>query len=173
MEFVLTIDAEAFKASLDTTGQKVDAAVKVAANMIASMMRDAVAADIQSAGKFGSTYLESLRVTAEDNVITTKLDAPGADLFEDGGTISGNPLLWLPISGTDAEGVQASNYGDKLFSVNRKDGGVPLLFSIKDRAPKYFGVPSVQIPKKFHIAETEIKVMEKFPEIFNAALRDA
>jgi hypothetical protein len=172
LEFTVTINAEAFKKSLDNEAEKYDAAFKVAANMIASMMKTAVRDDIRSAGGFGDKYLSGLSVEVEDNVITTTLDAPGANIFEDGGTIKGRPLLWLPLSGTDAVGIPASAYGDQLFSVNRKTGGVPLLFSIKDHAPKYFGVPSVEIPKKFHIAETQVKVMEHFPEIFKDALRE-
>jgi hypothetical protein len=164
------IDSDAFKRSIDGVAENYEAAFKVATNMIASMVRDAVTADIKSAGNFGSDFLGGLSVTTEDNEIITTLDTPGAEIFESGGTIHGHPLLWLPISGTDAEGVQASDYGDQLFSVNRLAGGPPLLFSIKDRAPKYFGVPSVNIPKKFHIAETQLKVMENFPDIFEAAL---
>jgi len=174
VDFTLTIDADAFKKSIETTADKYDAAFKVATNMIASMMLQEVTADIKSAGNFDDKYLEGLSVTVDDdNTITTSIDAPGADIFETGGTISGHPLLWLPISGTDAEGIQAHDYGDQLFSVNRKAGGVPLLFSIKDRAPKYFGVPSVTIPKKFHIAEIRTKVMENFADTFERALKEA
>lgn len=173
MDFKLTINSDAFKASLDKTADNYEAAFAVAANMIASMMLQEVSADIRSAGNFGEKYLEGLSVTVEDNTITTTLDAPGAAIFESGGTISGHPLLWLPISGTDAVGIPASEYGDKLFSVNRKIGGVPLLFSVRDHAPKYFGVPSVTIPKKFHIAEVQERVMQSFAETFDQALKEA
>lgn len=171
MEFEFKLDTSAFKDSFEVAGDKYNTALKTAANMIASMLREQIGADIASAGNFGSQYAQGLTVTVENTKITTKLDAPGADIFEKGGTIHGKPLLWLPISGTDAVGIQASEYGDKLFSVNRQAGGVPLLFSVKDRAPKYFGVPSVNIPKKFHIAEIQNRVMEQFPAIFETALK--
>lgn len=168
MQIAFTIDEAAFKASVDQIRDHFDQAIAVSKNMIASMMKTEVDADIKSAGAFGAEY--DTKVDISGDTITTTVDGPGASVFETGGTIHGKPLLWLPLSGTDAEGVQASSYGDKLFSVTRKNGGVPLLFSIKDRAPKYFGVPSVNIPKKFHVAEIQDRVMSNFPDIFERAL---
>ncbi len=170
MQISFTVKTDAFKTGIDNTRDRFDQAFATSLNMVASMMKEAVTNDIAGAGKFGSDYTDQLSVTVEGTKITTRIDAPGAALFERGGVIHGKPLLWLPISGTDAEGIQASNYGDKLFSVNRKAGGVPLLFSVKDHAPKYFGVPSVTISKKFHIAEIEQRVMAGFREIFDNAL---
>ncbi len=170
LEVSIKFNSDDFVKSIDTVRDRYSQALAVAKNMIASLMLTAVRADIQSAGAFKGPFLEKVTVTVEGDSIKTTVDAPGASIFETGGTIHGKPLLWLPISGTDAEGTQARDYGDQLFSVNRKSGGVPLLFSIKDHAPKYFGVPSVNISKKFHIAETEQRVMESFPDIVEAAL---
>ncbi len=171
MEMSIEIDTDAFKKSIDEVRDRYDQAISVAKNMIASLMKSAVTADVQGAGNFGNRFLQGLSVTVDGDTITTKLDAPGALIFEKGGVIEGKPLLWLPITGTDAVGIPASSYGDQLFSVNRKTGGAPLLFSVKDHAPKYFGVPSVTIPKKFHIEETEQRVMDGFKEIFEEALK--
>jgi hypothetical protein len=170
LEFSVKIDADAFKSSIDDTADRYEEAFATAKNMIASMMLSEVTKDIQSAGNFGGKFLSGLSVTVDGDTITTTLDAPGANVFEEGGTIHGNPLLWLPISGTDAEGIQASDYGDQMFSVNRKAGGPPLLFSMRDRSPKYFGVPSVEIPKKFHIGEIQTRVMDNFLDVFQTAL---
>lgn len=170
MELSFEIETAAFKNSIDETRDRFDQAFSVAKNMIASMMKTRVSEDIRRAGNFGDKFLSGLSVEVDGDMITTTINSPGAGIFETGGTIHGAPLLWLPLSGTDAEGIQASNYGDKLFSVNRKTGGVPLLFSIKDRAPKYFGVPSVNIPKKFHIEEIQKAVMDDFKEVFDNAL---
>jgi hypothetical protein len=172
VDISFTVDTSAFKASLDQKAAEFETAFSVALNMIASMMEKEISLDIRNSGKFGDEYLENLSVEVEGNTITATLDDPNASIFETGGTINGNPLLWLPISGTDAEGIQASNYGDQLFSVNRVAGGVPLLFSVKDRAPKYFGVPSVTIPKKFHIAEIVVGVMQEFPSVLKDALNE-
>jgi hypothetical protein len=166
------IDAEAFKKGIDDAAERYEEAFEASKNIVASMMLAHITTDIQNAGRFGSQFLAGLSVEVTDDGIVTTLDAPGADLFENGGTINGKPLLWLPISGTDAVGIPPSEYGDKLFSVNRTAGGVPLLFSVKDHAPKYFGVPSVTIPKKFHIAEIQKVVMENFKDILEGALNE-
>jgi hypothetical protein len=172
VQFDFRINTEGFVKSLEEYHDQHEAAFEVAKNMVASMMREEVTADIKSAGKFGDDYLQGLKVEVDGDIIRTTIDAPGANIFETGGTIEGKPLLWLPISGTDAEGIQASDYGDKLFSVNRKAGGPPLLFSIKDRAPKYFGIPSVTIPQKFHVNLIQQQVMQNWPHILNEALNN-
>lgn len=172
MEIDFKIDTTAFKASIDRVGENYEAAFATAKNMIASMMLEEVTEDIRSAGNFGERFLGGLTVKVDGEAIVTTLDAPGALIFEQGGTIEGNPLLWIPFSGTDAEGVQAKDYGDQLFSVNRNAGGPPLLFSVADRSPKYFGVPSVTIPKKFHIGEIQSRVMDNFEAIFQEAVRN-
>jgi hypothetical protein len=170
MEFSITVDSEAFKKSLVDVSAKYETAFDTALNMIASMIKIRGDADIQGAGNFSEAYTAGLKVTVDGNRIITMLDEPGAGLFETGGTIQGNPLLWIPISGTDAAGIQAKNYGGGLFSVNRKAGGVPLLFSRRDRAPKYFGIASVNIPKKFHLEEIQLDVMSNFKAVFESAL---
>ena len=166
MEFSVTVNSDEFKNSIDATRDRYAQAFAVTRNMIASMMQTQVAADVSTAGKYPS---DAVTTAVNGESIVTSIDLPGADILERGGTIYGHPLLWIPFSGTDAEGVQASAYGDQLFSVNKKTGGVPMLFSIKDRAPKYFGVPNVRVPKKFHVAEIQQRVMAQLADIFNAA----
>lgn len=167
MQFSITIDSDAFKKSIDEKRDRYSQAMAVSKNMIASMMQAAVASDVASAGKYDT---KAVSTSVDGDEVVTTIDLPGAALLETGGTIFGKPLLWLPFSGTDAEGVQASNYGDKLFSVNRPTGGVPLLFSIRDHQPKYFGVPNVHVPKKFHVADIEQRVMAQYKDIFEASL---
>lgn len=167
MSLEIKIDSEGFKRSIDETRDRYAQAFAVSQNMIASMMQTAVVADVTSAGNFSS---DSVRTVVDGDTVTTTVDVPGADIFEKGGTIYGKPLLWLPFSGTDAEGVRASNYGDQLFSVNRKTGGVPMLFAIKDHAPKYFGVSNVNVPKKFHVEEIAQRVAAMYKDVFESAL---
>lgn len=172
LELTIEIDSDAFKKSLEEAAADFDNALETAKNMVASMIEDQTKADILSAGNFGAAYADNLSVTVQGDEIITTLDAPGADIFQDGGTIHGNPLLWLPITGTDAVGTQAKDYGQKLFSVNRKAGGPPLLFSMSDKKPKYFGIPSVFIPKKFHLEEIQLSVMENFASVFKEAMNN-
>src|SRR6185369_5307318 len=153
LQFSVNFNVDKFQKGLDEVGTDLQNAMRTAINMAASMIQEQTREDIMKAGKFGETYLAGLTVRVEGNSIKTRLDAPGASVFQNGGTIKGRPLLWLPISGTDAVGTRARDYPGKLFSVNREAGGPPLLFSVSDHAPKYFGVPSVHIPKKFHLSE--------------------
>lgn len=172
MTLSISIDVETtgFKDGLEAVGAQYEAAFATTMNMIASMIKDQTIADIQGAGNFGADFVSGLTVDVDGNTITTTLDAPGAAIFETGGTIHGDPLLWIGITGTDAEGVRASNYGDKLFSVNRKAGGPPLLFSVADKQPKYFGIESVNIPQKFHMGDIQKRVMENFQDVFRSEL---
>jgi hypothetical protein len=167
VEFTVTIEADQFKTDFEKVGENYETAFHTAKNMIASMIETESKADMASAGNFDG---RGLTVTVDGDTITTTLDIPGADIFETGGTIHGNPLLWIPISGTDAVGTRARDYAGGLFSVNRKAGGPPLLFSMADKSPKYFGVPSVFISKRFHLEEIQLSVMENFKSVFERAL---
>jgi hypothetical protein len=153
-------------------GEQFEKALPVAANMAASMIEEQGKADIAAAG-FGGLWTDGLSVEVDGTLANMRISMyhaiPFAGTFEDGGTIQGNPLLWLPISGTDAENTQAKDYQHPLFSVQRRDGK-PLLLSKDDKQPKYHGVLSVKIPKKFHLREIQQSVMNNFATVFQAAL---
>lgn len=168
----LSIDTKALAESFEAAGERYQAALKTALNMAASFIQTETLADIRSAGKFGASYTQGLKVTVDNMSINTMLNGKGAALFETGGVVQGNPLLWLPLSGTDAEGTRAADYPGGLFSVKRPSG-VPLLFSISDRKPKYFGIASVTVPKKFHIEEIQLAAMANFKDYFAQALKEA
>lgn len=167
--------AQKFKQNLAGLADRYEKALGVAANMAASMIKERGDADIKGAGNFGDRWTTGLHVDVEGTLGNMRIsmyhDISYADIFENGGTISGNPMLWIPLSFTDAVGVQAKDYPGGLYSVNRPDGGAPLLFSITDRKPKYFGVASVTIPKKFHLGEIERDVMSDFRQIFQNAFK--
>ena len=94
------------------------------------------------------------------------LDQPAA-VYETGGEIHGNPLLWIPISGTDAAGIKASAFGGLASSkYPRANGGRPLLFSIADRQPKYFGIESVTVGKRLHLEDDVNVAMNNFRQYF-------
>jgi hypothetical protein len=163
-----------FKQNLAGIGERIEAAMTAAANMAASMIEDAAKADIASAGNFGGRWSEGLHVTVEgaakNMIISMTHDIPYAGIFEEGGTNVGRPLMWIGISGTDAEGVSPSNYGDKLFS-GKSATGTPLLFSISDKQPKFFGTPSITITPKWHLREIQLRVMQNFRTLFDTAFR--
>lgn len=169
------IAAPKFKQNLAGLHDRFAEAFKAAVNMAASMMKKQGDADIASAGEFGTRWTGGLHVEASGAVgnmrISMTHDVPFAGIFETGGMIKGNPLLWIPISGTSAEGVQAKDYGGGLFSIKREGSGRPLLFSVSDKQPKYFGIEQVTIPKVFHLGAIQKSVMANFRSLFDAAFK--
>jgi hypothetical protein len=94
-----------------------------------------------------------------------------AGVFEHGATLQGKPMLWIP---TTPGGPTASRSGKKLVSATVR--GKPMLFDANDRdrhrKPLYIGVPSVRIPKKFHIIEIVKKHVAKIAQAFIKNFRD-
>lgn len=154
-----------------------DKAISAAANMAASMMQAGMSKSIVSGGKFGARWTDGLHVTVEHGVrravISTTHDIPYAGIFEEGGTIEGKPLLWIGLSGTDAEGVRPSEYNGGLFSIRRGISSTPLMFSISDKKPKYFGIESVTIPQKWHLRDAQASVMANFRSYYDAAFNNS
>lgn len=171
------VAAPKFKQNLAGLGDRFEKAMTATMNIMASLIEDAARANIAASGNFGERWTAGLHVTVENPgaIGNMKLamshDIPYAGIFEDGGTIEGNPLLWIPISGTDAEGIEAKNYGD-MFSVTR-EGKSPLLFSMADKLPKYFGIEEVTIPQKWHLRDIQLSVMANFRQTFDAEFKAA
>lgn len=158
-----------FQKNWERLGSRFDTAILTALNMARSMIEEQAKANIAGSGNFGSDWTNGLHVTLDNMRISMTHDIPYAGIFETGGTISGKPYLWLPISGSGAPRITEN--ADKLFSVQRKAGGPPLLFSLADKSPKYFGVTSVTIPKKWRLNDIQKNVMQNFREMFDKALR--
>jgi hypothetical protein len=152
----------------DRAVKAIDASVRMAASMIQELAE----ADIASSGRFGSRWTDGLHVNvlgaAPNMVISMTHDIPFANIFETGGTIHGNPLLWIPLSDTDAAYTRAGAFPDGLVGskIGSARGGRPLLFSVTDRQPKYFGVESVTISPKFHLNDDVNAVMSNYRSIF-------
>lgn len=171
MEITITNPGALFKARMEKLAEKFARTVDTAMRMAQSMLLALGRADIASAGDFGPRWTDALQVTVDGSLsnmrLSMTLDVPGAGIFETGGTITGAPLLWIPLSGTDAAGIKASAFSDGLVSSRyQARGGRPLLFSVTDRQPRYFGIESVTIPKKFHLSEDLNSVMSNFRSIF-------
>lgn len=78
-------------------------------------------------------------------------------------------LLWIPLDfAKDAQGVMARDFPEPLFRVNRA-GKAPLLMTVAEKQPKYFGVPSVKIPKRFHIYEIIREVTRQTKDFYRKA----
>jgi hypothetical protein len=160
----------AFKTQMAGLADRINKALDASFNMLASLIKSAADADIKSAGNFGDRWTDGLHVNVEGSAPNMRLymthDIPYASIFETGGTISGNPMLWIPLSGTDAAGIRASAYGDLFSPRKQRSTGRPLLFSVTDKKPRYVGVDTVTIPKKFHLTEDVNTVMSNYRQIF-------
>lgn len=84
-----------------------------------------------------------------------------ASVFERGKSISGKPMLWLPIERNHpGRPRKPAFYGNKLRSVNR--GRRPLLFLGK--VPLFFGIPRVQIRRRFNLLAIFKAAADQVPE---------
>lgn len=173
MKIIIDNPGDKFRPNMAGLAERFNRAISAAANMAASLLEDAARADIASSGNFGSRWTEGLHVNVEGSLGNARLwmthDIPYAGIFETGGVIQGSPMLWLPLSGTDAAGQRAAAFGDGLFSARYPRVGRPLLFSLADKKPRYFGIESVTIPKKFHLNDTVVSVMAGFRALFQDA----
>lgn len=86
-----------------------------------------------------------------------------ATVFERGITISGKPLLWLPIG----HHQPLRQFRGRLVSVNIA-GKPPMLFDKFDRArgPLFFGTPSAHIRKRFDLMRIIAAVAERMTEFY-------
>ena len=177
MRIIITNPGPTVQSNMGRLQERMAKAIETAANMIASMIEEAGRANIAAAGRFGSRWTEGFHALVEPlgtlgRMITSFHDIPYADIFETGGTIQGKPLLWLGISGTDAEGVAPKDYSGQLFSIKHPNGH-PLLMSRGDKKPKYFGIESVTIPKKFDLNNTIDSVLQDFQSVFDTAWKES
>jgi hypothetical protein len=113
---------------------------------------------------------------------------PYSGIFEHGGTISGKPLLWLPLKSVprpSGNPIPVGKYsqitGYKLLSI-RTSGKLPLLGArivdrvegqrqIKKTVPLYFGQPKSQMPRKFRIKEAADLAADRLPELYFQAFK--
>jgi hypothetical protein len=139
---------------------QVNAAARGAAKDVIEYVVPRARTDIAGAGRFGARWVTGFKGKTTQGgghyVVSFTMPAKAPmvywKVFEYGATIKGKPLLWIPLSfAKDAQGIRARDYPGKLFRVNRKSGGAPLLLGGTPATPKYFGIASVTIPKKFHL----------------------
>jgi hypothetical protein len=152
------------------------AARRGAAQDVVDYVVPRVRADIRRAGKFGGRWTEGFqgRVTEGGGFVKISFTqkVPYWKIFQTGGTIRGNPLLWIPLSfARDAQGKRASEYPGRLFRVDRP-GKAPLLMTPGQPAEaKYFGKESVKIPKKFRTIEIIREGSKKMREFFQKRMK--
>lgn len=168
------------KSAMDINLSTVARATTGSARKIAKMIETRGRADIARAGRFGTRWTQGLQTSVRPKtgaltnaVITVTHDVPYFDIFEKGGMIFGKPLLWIPLSYTKLT-MSARDYAAAfggLFYVKSR-AGLPLLLSLRDHKPKYFGISKVNMPKKFHIEQICQEIMAEFETIYIAQLKE-
>jgi len=130
--------------------------------------------DITDAGNFGTAWTSGFQskpsATSDGVLVTTTMTGRGWKIFQYGRTLQGHPLLWIPLSTTDAKGTPMRRYPAQLVQVQSRSG-LPLMISRTDNRPKYFGKSTVTIPKKFHLVEIATeegnRLGERYEDYFN------
>lgn len=164
----------ALKQSMARAAKNIRAGMIEAADAASKAILDQGRADISGAGRFGARWTEGLTSDVEDQsprgvTITVRHAVPYWTVFQYGKEIHGKPLLWIPLTDSDAVGISAKDYPGRLFRVDRKAGGAPLLMSAEDKEVKYTGHESVDIPKKFHLVEICKDVADKLGQLYKVS----
>lgn len=136
----------------------------IAAAGFSSRWQNALRADVYPTGK------ASMSPAA---VIRHKIDYAG--IFEEGGTISGNPLLWIPIEANMPVRSGGRRWTPKTFAASvgplvkvTLPGRRPMLFAKGKRGPPLFvGVSQVTISRKFAISEAVHEAAEQFVTFYD------
>lgn len=167
------------KRAMDANYSAMAKATTAAANEAATIILRRGREDIAQAGRFGPRWTQGLQATVQPKsgallnariIVTHNVDY--FEIFETGGTIKGKPFLWIPLSFTGittSASLYAKAFGG-LFYVQPKSGR-PLLLSIRDRQPKFFGIAAVNIRKRFHIREICAEVMAGFNKLYAKHLK--
>ena len=162
--------------NLDKYRQKIQVALGAATDQLAESMVEKGREDIASAGNFGSRWTtegltSDVSGSGTTRTITIREAVPYWRVFQEGAVVQGKPLLWIPLSfAPEAQGVSAKDYPGRLFRVDRKSGGAPLLLSADDKQPKYSGHESVRIPKKFHLVEIVTAEAKTFGALYRVEM---
>jgi len=174
MKFAFSAQEGAIAEALEGIEREIREAQKAAVQGAADEAVSQGRANIARAG-FSSRWQAALTSRfypndpADDPAALVYHKFPFAGVFERGITISGRPLLWLPIEQNLPRGVHSPRqYGQPMVSVNIA-GKPPLLFDKFNRlkGPLFFGTSSVTIRKRFdlfRIFERAVEHMQEFYE---------
>jgi len=143
-----------FRRAVERQGDRVRAAARGAASDAAVEIEERGVADIEAGGNFGERWGDAFfaKVTEGGGNIKINVGFDNPELFywrvfEEGATINGKPLLWIPLPGTP-KGLWARDYPGALFRTKRKSDGLELLGDAATGEMKYFGKPSITIPSQ-------------------------
>lgn len=165
-----------FKARVKQFSDRQRVAQRLAAERAAEEIEKQGRANIRAGGNFGSTRWQQgfqARVSQGGGNVVIRIThaVPYWKVFEEGRVIRGRPLLWIPLSFSQAgqTNVRAKDFPGKLFRVDRP-GRAPLLLS--DDGPQYFGKESVRIPRKWRLRVIVKQVARQMNQFYKEAMRN-
>lgn len=165
-----------FKKGVQNLSKRQRAAQIVAARRAAEDIEREGRANIRAGGNFGSErwqagFQAKVSFSAGNISIRVTHGVRYWRVFEEGRVIHGRPLLWIPLSFSQAGalGVRARDFPGQLFRVDRP-GKAPLLLS--DAGPQYFGKESVRIPRKWRLRVIVKQVARRMGRYYKEALRN-
>jgi hypothetical protein len=143
-------------------------------------------ADIAAAG-FGRRWQDGLRVTVYprgrgisiNSIAYVNHDLKFASVFEEGATIHGKPLLWVPlpnvpktIGGKKTTAALYAKTIGRMFQIRGSTGRLLLARREgKKLIPLFVGLDSITIRKRFHIHEIVDKIRQELPIIFDEKMK--
>jgi hypothetical protein len=168
-----------FAADLGEAAKSVDKAVTAALKQCAETALSLGRANIAGAGNFGPKWQQALKANVGKTSIFVHQDIPYSSIFEEGGTISGRPLLWLPLPSTP-QTIGGQRTTAKLWAARvgkltmlKGPGGKPILAGkapgSERLVPLFVGVDAVTIPKKFDIEGACRSAAAELPGLYDAA----
>jgi Family of unknown function (DUF6441) len=177
MKFVFSAKDAAFDELLDDLERQIKEAAEGAVQDAAALAVAEGRANIAGAG-FSSRWQAGLKSKFFPNpggnpaaVIFHRIGFAG--VFERGVTISGKPLLWLPLERNLPAGIHSPRkYPGKLVSVNVA-GKPPLLFDAGKRelGPLFVGVSQVNIRKRFDLYRIFARAAERMTEFYEKRIK--
>jgi hypothetical protein len=158
-------------------GEKQTLAVQAVARRVKDELETEGRANIRAGGNFGSErWQEGLQARLSyqgraDIFIRMTHAVKYWRVFEYGAKILGKPLLWIPLSFSEAGRlkVRARDFPGQLFRVDRA-GKAPLL--LDKNGPQYFGKESVRIPKKWTLRKITAQVSRNMRKYYSEAMRN-
>lgn len=169
------------KMNMDRLGHAVREAMREAAEDTSDEIHFRGVEDIEDAGNFGERWTEAFHADVTETQRTIRVDVsmqPDGPpviywpVFEYGAHITAkNPsgYMWLPFKGAEGTDVWPRAYDGDLFRATSKRG-TPLLGDRDTGEWKYFGLPEVTIPKKFHLEQIVREEATKAGRQFKAIL---
>jgi hypothetical protein len=164
---------------------------QTAARNVQSVILNDGRADIKAGGNFGNRWTDAWtaqldKPTAElgeQMVISTFFDGSKflagrrtgpnyAHVFEFGATIkakNASGFLWIPLSFANVPIDAWPRDSANGYFMVRRSGKAPLLLSLADKQPTFFGLPQVTLRPRFHLRDIGTKAAAQFKDFYNKA----